>query len=275
MYQLAGWGGEYECPIICAGDIFDKWDAPAELVNHAITWLPHMFVVPGQHDLPNHSDNEFHRSALCTLELAERVTVVENWVDAEPGLLIYGAGWNQEIKELPVVKSRRTINILAAHRYVWRGAAKHTKACDEDNFNHLCKTCDGYDAVVFGDNHMQWSGRVRDTIYWNNGSMMRRTRDQRNHQPHAGLLSWDSVKGNKGKMEIRPLQFDIGKDQIAEHVEEAPEGEPLDFKEFLEDLGQSMASSGDLFETGIKEFIRRNKLDDKVKGIITRLMKDS
>src|SRR5688572_18895632 len=43
-------------PVICAGDIFDRWNPPPELVNFALRFLPNgMICVPGQHDLPNHN----------------------------------------------------------------------------------------------------------------------------------------------------------------------------------------------------------------------------
>src|SRR5688500_1062308 len=46
-------------PILCAGDIFDKWNAPPELIHFALEHLPDgMICVPGQHDLPNHRMEE-------------------------------------------------------------------------------------------------------------------------------------------------------------------------------------------------------------------------
>jgi DNA repair exonuclease SbcCD nuclease subunit len=55
------------CPVICAGDIFDRWDNPSELVNWAITNLPKMIAIPGQHDLPHHSLEDAHKSSYKTL----------------------------------------------------------------------------------------------------------------------------------------------------------------------------------------------------------------
>jgi len=45
---------KYKCPVICAGDIFDRsrktadgWNAPAELINYAIEYLPDdMYAIP-------------------------------------------------------------------------------------------------------------------------------------------------------------------------------------------------------------------------------------
>jgi hypothetical protein len=61
-------------PILCAGDIFDKWNSPPELIRFALEHLPDgMICVPGQHDLPNHSFEEIHRSAYGVLREAGKI----------------------------------------------------------------------------------------------------------------------------------------------------------------------------------------------------------
>ena len=65
-------------PILCAGDVFDRWNSPPELINFALEYLPpQMYSIPGQHDLPNHNYNEIDRSAYWTLVAANKITNVE------------------------------------------------------------------------------------------------------------------------------------------------------------------------------------------------------
>lgn len=64
--ELAGIASHYYVPILCAGDVFDRWNSPPELINFAIKHLPPMHCIPGQHDLPNHSLEDIRRSAYST-----------------------------------------------------------------------------------------------------------------------------------------------------------------------------------------------------------------
>ena len=66
-------------PIFCAGDIFDRWNAPPELINFALRNLPDdMLCVPGQHDLPNHRLDEKHRSGYGVLSNAGKIEDLSN-----------------------------------------------------------------------------------------------------------------------------------------------------------------------------------------------------
>ena len=57
----------HNCPIVYAGDIFDKWNSPPELINFAIEHLPKGHAIPGQHDLPLHNYEDIRKSAYWTL----------------------------------------------------------------------------------------------------------------------------------------------------------------------------------------------------------------
>src|SRR4030042_1550393 len=57
--ELRALQSKHQCPIFCAGDLFDKWyggpkEHACELVNWAIKHMPYMHCIPGQHDLPEH-----------------------------------------------------------------------------------------------------------------------------------------------------------------------------------------------------------------------------
>ena len=50
LEQIRDLQKEFDCPVICAGDIFDKWNSPPELINFAYDNLPEIYAIPGQHD---------------------------------------------------------------------------------------------------------------------------------------------------------------------------------------------------------------------------------
>src|SRR5512133_3501699 len=69
----------YECPVLCAGDVFDYWKASPELLSHAMVNMPKMFhTVYGQHDLPQHNSELAYKSGLTTLNIANFVFLLSH-----------------------------------------------------------------------------------------------------------------------------------------------------------------------------------------------------
>ena len=76
LEELRGLQENYDCPILCAGDVFNHWNnCPPELINWAIKHLPKMYAIPGQHDLPQHRLDDVRKSAYWTMVEAG---VIEN-----------------------------------------------------------------------------------------------------------------------------------------------------------------------------------------------------
>ncbi len=100
---------EHHCPVLCAGDVFDKWNSSLELVGWAIENLPSEFyTVYGQHDLPQHNMKLRHRSALGVLERAGVcVKLCSGWASrtdfpifsSHPKFTAFGFDWNQPHKK--------------------------------------------------------------------------------------------------------------------------------------------------------------------------------
>jgi len=89
--ELRAVAEQHGAPIVCAGDIFDRWNSPPELINFAIQSSPKMHSIPGQHDLPHHRYEDMQRSAYWTLVAAGVLTdlgtvpkVVSNWLAVHP-----------------------------------------------------------------------------------------------------------------------------------------------------------------------------------------------
>lgn len=76
--ELSELSRSYASPIICAGDVFDRWKASPALIHFALTNLPvDMHCIPGQHDLPYHSLENMNESAYGVLVKAGKIEHLE------------------------------------------------------------------------------------------------------------------------------------------------------------------------------------------------------
>ena len=207
---------DLQVPILCAGDVFDKWNAPAELINFALDCLPEMYAIPGQHDLPLHNYRDIHKSAYWTLVKMGRV---RNLVPGEKaliqnGLHVTGFPWGFAVKPS---EPKNKLNICLHHGYRWiKGAGyEGADAASQMRFEEY----KGYDVVIIGDNHKSWEARglVPSSSYgpfsciWNAGSLMCRNSDQIDHRPRVGMIRADSY--------VESRYLDCSKDIISKTTE--------------------------------------------------------
>src|SRR3972149_9530571 len=73
---------ELSCPIFVAGDFFDKAKSSPYLEQWIISEIrshgsPKIYVIPGQHDLPNHSIELIKKSSLSVLASAGVIDLFE------------------------------------------------------------------------------------------------------------------------------------------------------------------------------------------------------
>src|SRR4051812_41246060 len=61
LAEIQSLAAEHRCPIVVAGDLFQSWREPAELVNFilnqmrpGIAW----YAIPGNHDVPHHDPDQ-------------------------------------------------------------------------------------------------------------------------------------------------------------------------------------------------------------------------
>ena len=239
--QLSKLSIENNCPVICAGDLFDRWDPQPELINFAIENLPSWFIsVPGQHDLPNNSYDEMHRSAYGTLVKAKRIT------NLEPGkpkcvrdpLKLYGFPWGTPLENLHCQKTKDLIRIAVVHKYVWKGTDRHPEAKDSENVSSFSGKLKGFDLAVVGDNHKTFLHRSdafsNKPIVYNCGTFMRRTTPEIYYHPSVGLLYRN---GN-----VKPHLLDDTIDNFL-NIEKEPDKTELSvLKEWIATLTQAIVS---------------------------------
>lgn len=259
---------EYSVPVICAGDIFDDgWrthKCPPELLNFAIKYLPRMYAVPGQHDLPHHRYEDIMRSGYWTLVEAGIVKDIHPSSPVEVGpLVLHGFPWGAKLKPRQPTGDLAT-HVAVVHHYVWESEENgYHGAAREDHCTVLGVDVAGYDAVVFGDNHHGFS----HGILYNCGGLFIRKSDEEEHKPAVGILRRD------GTITRRPL--DTSQDKYARDdgaVARDGVADVSGVRDFISEYkGLSSTPMFDL-KQAFEAHYRKSPVCDAVRALITKAM---
>lgn len=185
----------WNCPILCAGDVFHHWKASPWWCAWVYHHLPHPFVtIPGNHDLPLHSFAHYGRSALALMEAVSdpRKLRVLKWeetvVNDLPILGIpFGQLGNTDPRSTYLGARRR---VLMLHELVWARRGEMEARIGGGTAEELLEQFgDVFDLIVTGDNHEGFVVRSEQTgaILVNPGSMMQMTADQEHYVPQCFL----------------------------------------------------------------------------------------
>lgn len=253
-------------PVIAAGDIFDRWNAPPELIHFALEYLPDdMICVPGQHDLPNHRMEEMHRSGYGVLVKAGKIRDIsgDERLVGLPGFCAYGFGWGQKLAPRPEEHNVITVYLAVVHRYIWLGEGTHYPGAPETSqFAAFKEVLKSYDAVVIGDNHKGWITNYKGIHVLNCGGFIRRKSDEIAYKPQVGLLMSD------GSIEVKYL--DTSKDRFHENPKEREES-AFDMAAFVEGLEQ-LGEHGLNFREAVEHWLRKEEISKETKQIILRCL---
>lgn len=258
LKELEELKNKYECPIFCAGDIFDDWASDAELINFALEYMPQMFCIPGQHDLPNHNINEIGRSAYWTLVKAGKIVSTNNPIIVGKGMVVHGFPFGRRIKRPWDVGT----HIAMIHQYNWIPKANYQKANPKKKITNNRKEFKGFDIVVCGDNHIPFECKIGKTLFWNCGSLMRRHSDEIKHRPRVGLLLED------GTMRSHKLKSYLADKYVTDNVKFTKEAE-MDLTELATELQKLNEARFD-FALAINLYKERYNIPTDVMNIILK-----
>jgi DNA repair exonuclease SbcCD nuclease subunit len=250
--------------ILFAGDLFDKWNANAEVINFALAVLPTMYAIPGQHDLPYHNYDLIKKSAYWTMVEALKIS-------SEPPRKLLELGWGFEVQSFPwgfpikpfPSQSDKNMSVALVHSYIWVEGKSYPGAPKEARMSSKRKDLEGYDVAVFGDNHKGFLTHCGATTVFNCGGLMRRKSDEIEYTPQVGLLH------QSGKVTIHEL--DTSQDIITKTTEKEPTDEDMELQEFLERLTGLENSCLD-FREAVKQALDQKKLSKAVTKIILEAM---
>lgn len=258
-----------DVPILCAGDVFHKYNPPPELINFAIQHLPVMYCVAGQHDLPYHDVLEIHKSAFQTMVYVNKIIDISSWRGRSVvkdnveirGVLVWGMSWGGCVKF--VEKSFRSLNILLAHKYIWTKGCGYPGAPVNDLVGNMVDQLEGYDTAVFGDNHRAFTTMAGKCVVRNCGCLIPRSQDERDLTIEVGLLMEDGTVGTQA--------LDTSEDKWIE-----PDDMPKEFSvegmdDFIRELKDSETEEMD-YKEAIERFIRDHKVRKPIADVLYNIL---
>ena len=150
LRSLQKWQDEFQVPVLCAGDVFHRWNSPPKLINFAIEHLPRHFIsIPGQHDLPNHRLEAVKDSAYWTLAQSRKESY---YLETPFSVHHFPWGATAEDSTLPI-SSPSSPSIALLHRYVCTSKNAYPGAPTNSFVNSVQREFGNFDLVVSGDHH--------------------------------------------------------------------------------------------------------------------------
>jgi hypothetical protein len=258
LKQLCTLAATFKIPVICAGDIFDKWNAPPELVNFALEHLPDgMISIPGQHDLPNHRLDLMHKSGYGVLARSGKIIDLHKKKrHIGTGFTAHGFPWGVDPVPLSDRPCRHHVEIAVIHQYIWIPGCSYKDAPAKNRLKHFLPLVKGYDAVLVGDNHMGWNkGAV-----WNNGAFLRRKLDEIPYRPRVGVLHSDNT--------IHPHFLNTSNDVFHSKVEKRDTA-PFNAAAFMDQL-EKLGDEGIDFRSIVKQHLSTARISPESKQLILK-----
>ena len=230
------------CPIFSAGDLFEKrykTNPNNELTGWAIQNLPRpWFDIPGNHDLPGKSIDNYDRSAMSVLEKAGSLTSTKDYFEIIGDHCVYGFPFGSEIEEPSLFNEKK--NIALIHTLVYKDKLPFP-GCVGYEAQEIMDLLPGFDLIVTGDNHQTFTLRDGDRILVNPGSLKRDDADQVKHKPCVFL--WFAEANTIKKVYVPIEQGVISR----EHIDvQAAREKRLDA--FIEKLGSQVTHGVDFLK---------------------------
>jgi predicted phosphodiesterase len=263
-------------PILCAGDIFNKWNPTPYEISLALEWIPKGTIcVPGNHDLPAHNIERIEKSGLYALWMADHVILpipgrnTGITLDDHPftigGFDVFCFPFKEPFKPAPKWGGPRK-KIALVHHFVYKGRKPFPGA--DTGVSSLMKNLPGYDLIITGDNHIPFDHIQGDQILLNPGSITRTSAAQIEHIPRV-YLWW----AEENAFEWIPIPVE-GNVISREHIEEV-EIRDQRISAFIEKLGGDGIVDIEMsFERNVKNFLSREKITPIVKKKIQYAMEE-
>jgi DNA repair exonuclease SbcCD nuclease subunit len=238
------------CPILIAGDVGHKPLWGDRLLNYFIDILNDfhdvdIYVVAGQHDLPNHRLDKWEEGGLGVLSKNGYIKILtEKFKTIQP----FSYGEKIEDTDSEIVLVHHMI-IKSQKDKLWHDQNAHSAKW------HLRKLPSAK-LVVSGDNHQSFAVEYEGRWLVNAGSLMRMSANQIDHKPSVYL--WYAEDNS-----IERVYLPIADDVISrEHIDVANER-----NERIESFVNRLKETEELglsFESNMKEFFKTNKTRRKV-----------
>ncbi len=256
------------CPILDAGDLFDKRyksNPSHELLGWAMENLPQPFyTIPGNHDLPGKSIENYSNSAMAVLEQARVLSFIKTKQTDE--LYLMGFYWGASLElhkatKLFIENKRRSgiKTIALVHAMVYE-EFEPFPGCVGYSAKEVMDLLPDFDLIVCGHNHQTFTREKNGRVLVNPGSLMRNDADQIDFKPSVFLWFAESNTIERVYVPIEPGV--INRDYI--DIKKAKETR-LDA--FVEKLGEQVVSGinfHDNLELAVSDGLITQGVRDKV-----------
>lgn len=266
LNELHSLAEEHKCPILVAGDVFNRASDSPYFINWVIDHIPKFwYCVPGNHDLLYHSYADIQHTSYWTLVKAGKIVNIEPnkpidyYVKTWP-VRFWGFPCGYPVKPCPSPKDM-ILEIAVAHQYIWTLDTGYEGAREEDRLKHLWKKIKGFDVVVSGDNHKHFynrGSRLNQSV-WNCGTFFRRKISERDCWPSIGLIHADGT--------VTSHQMDISMDKfipLDNTQVEAVEG----MDDLIKELEEKNIDAAIDFRENINKVMESKGVSQKIKNII-------
>jgi len=266
-----------EADLLIAGDVFDSVKTPYKITKAIMEVISNygvnIYTTFGQHDLVYHSKG-LNNTPLGILSTMDQVTILNNKTkisitDGIEESTLIGAGWNQVPKE--------EADILITHQMVvhknplWPGQEEYSTA------TQIMKKYPWANFIISGDNHLPFIVEKKEygRFLINCGSIMRKGKDQINHEPVIWLINTQTREVENIKLKVQPYKkvFDLSKIKREEIQEEIKNQTKEDIDQFVKSLEMS-GNKKPNFKNVLKKVIQEMNPDNEVKEIINNLMEE-
>ena len=190
-----------EAPLLIAGDVFDDPAESVAIVNKILSLLidvrTPIYAIPGQHDLPFHSLDNIGKSPYRTLNFLPAFTDLFEKTDPLSDIHLFGFPWKdsygaegagpelaKEVEDrYPLALRRKSKpSIAVVHAYCHNDDRTHPGATPQNHYAAYRELFEGFDFVVFGDNHTPFVVEEKSTSKYptivNCGGVFNRNRSE-------------------------------------------------------------------------------------------------
>lgn len=247
---------QFHCPVIVAGDIFNKPKPGEHLLRWVIENIPDRVVcIPGNHDQINHNMALYDRSGLAVLEAAGKVTVMHSGKEIIGMAGIKGFAYGEVLN--PV-----TAMIVMIHEMTFDANFRGFPGIEGYTPDQLREIFPDAKLILTGHNHMTLFDNASEPLVLNPGPMMRMTADKIGYEPAVWL--W-FAKDNSVKRVPIPIQSGIEVLTRA-HIDE-PEERDARMEVFVDRLRNDV-EIGMSFKNNLTAYIKKNKIDSPVEKAV-------
>ena len=260
---------KYGCPILDGGDLFDKkykQHPSHNLIAWAIQNLPRpIYTVPGNHDLPGKTMDNYENSAMYVLEQARIICPHKRTYgdkNSSSTLYIHRIPWGEPLKGIPEddenIFDTFSFKVVLIHEMIYDGT-KPFPGCEGYEKEEILDMFSNFDLIVCGHHHATFTGKRGKTILVNPGSLMRNEADQADLQPHVFL--WYAEENRIEAVPVPITPGVVSRDHLDQQVKKEER-----LNAFIECLGQQ-AVKGINFEKNLELLLTKGMNQGIIKKV--------